>query len=67
MPFVKKEVDYSNHTLNVPGLKPTPKARSPSPLPNLTEEELASIENATEDELVEIAGIIILRNAANVF
>ena len=56
IPFVKVEKDYSNHKLELPTLKSVPKARTPSPLPDLTDEEIKVIENATEDELVEVAG-----------
>ena len=56
VPFVKAEKDFSNHKLELPQLKSVPKARSPSPLPDLTDEEIKVIENATEDELVEVAG-----------
>ncbi|XP_065063977.1 zinc finger CCCH domain-containing protein 13-like isoform X2 [Rhopilema esculentum] len=55
VPFIKPQKDYSNHTLNLPQLKSVPRARSPSPLPDLTEEEIKCIENATEYELVEVA------------
>ena len=56
VPFDKVEKDYSNHKLELPTLKSVAKARSPSPLPDLTDEEIKVIENATEDELVEVAG-----------
>ena len=36
-------------------------------MPNLTEEETNGIEYTTEDELVEIAGMIILCNAGDIF
>eukprot|EP00794_Sanderia_malayensis_P019517 gene19517-21447_t len=58
IPFVKAEKDYSNHTLAIPSLRPVARARSPSPLPDLTKEELDCIENATEDELVEVAAML---------
>ena len=56
VPFVKVQKDFSNHTLEVPKLRSVPKPRTPSPLPDLTDEEISVIENATEDELVEVAG-----------
>ena len=67
VPFVKVEKDYSNHKLELPTLKSVPKARTPSPLPDLNEEEIQAIENATEDELVEVAGGLLHRPSVIVF
>ena len=56
VPFVKP-VGYKEPERMV-RLKPTPipKARTPSPLPELTDEERNLIDNASEEELVMIAG-----------
>lgn len=58
LPFEKKNIDYSNHMLKLPGLKSVAKARAASPLPDLTQDEMENIDNATEDELVEVAAML---------